>query len=117
MAEKSPITPIAISVQTIASTGGTIKDAYLSHVAIVRGSLTNPTISIVDYQAMLKGATPDVLLEPHDIVYVPYTPFRPLTRYMDLILRTFAQTVGVNEGARAITGITTPVSANVQINP
>lgn len=104
-------------VQTIASAGGTIKDAYLSHVAIVRGSLTRPSISIVDYQAMVRGATPDVLLEPHDIVYVPYTPYRTVERYVDLILSTFAQTVGVNEGAHAVSNRSTAVGVNVQVSP
>ncbi len=102
-------------IQTIASAGGTIKDAYLSHVAIVRGSLTQPTISIVDYQAIVKGAASDVFLEPHDIVYVPYTPYRTLTRYMDLILQTFAQTVGVNEGAHAVDSNASQVGVSVQV--
>jgi polysaccharide export outer membrane protein len=104
-------------IQTIASAGGTIDNAYVSHVAIVRGSLTSPTISIVDYQAIVKGIAPDVFLEPHDIVYVPYTPYRTLTRYMDLILRTFVETVGTNEGAHAINRNSGPVGLNVQVTP
>jgi polysaccharide export outer membrane protein len=104
-------------VQTIASAGGTVDNAYVSHVAIVRGSLTNPTISIVDYQAIVKGTASDVFLEPHDIVYVPYTPYRTLTRYMDLILRTFVETVGTNEGAHAINRNSGPVGLNVQVTP
>lgn len=104
-------------IQTIASAGGTIKDAYVTHVAIVRGSLTQPTISIVDYKAMLKGTAPDVALEPHDIVYIPYTPYRTVGRYVDLILRTFVQTVGVNEGAHAVDSNSGSVGVNVQVNP
>ncbi len=104
-------------IQTIASAGGTIKDAYVTHVAIVRGSLTQPTISIVDYKAMLKGTAPDVMLEPHDIVYIPYTPYRTVGRYVDLILRTFVQTVGVNEGANAVDSNSGSVGVNVQVNP
>jgi len=104
-------------IQSIASAGGTINDAYLSHVAIVRGSLTSPTISVIDYEAIMKGTAPDVFLEPHDIVYVPFTPYRTLTRYMDLILRTFVETVGVNEGARIINRNSTPVGVNVQVTP
>ena len=104
-------------VQTIASAGGTIKDAYTTHVAIVRGSMTKPTISIVDYKAMIKGTAPDVVLEPHDIVYIPYTPYRTIGRYVDLILRTFVQTVGVNEGAHAVNSSAGSVGVNVQVNP
>jgi protein involved in polysaccharide export with SLBB domain len=104
-------------IQTIASAGGTIKDAYVTHVAIVRGSLTKPSISIVDYNAVLKGTAPDVVLEPHDIVYIPYTPYRTVGRYVDLILRTFVQTVGVNEGAHAVDSNSGSVGVNVQVNP
>jgi protein involved in polysaccharide export with SLBB domain len=103
-------------IQTIASAGGTIKDAHVTHVAIVRGSLTQPTISIVDYKAMIKGTTPDVVLEPHDIVYIPYTPYRTVGRYVDLILRTFVQTVGVNEGAHAIDSNSAATNVGVQVN-
>lgn len=104
-------------VQTVASAGGTVDDADLSHVAIVRGSLNHPSISIVDYRAVIKGRAPDVTLEPHDIVYVPYTPYRTLTRYADLILNTFVRTVGVNEGAHAVDSHAGSVSVNVGVSP
>ena len=102
-------------IQAVANAGGTIKDAYLSHVAIVRGSLAKPQIAVIDYQAVLHGRTPDVLLEPHDIVYVPYTPYRTLTRYANLILDSFVRAVGVNEGARAISRTSVPVGVNVSV--
>lgn len=100
-------------VQTIAEAGGTAKNAYVSHVAIVRGSLTSPRIAIVDYGAIVHGRAPDVLLEAQDIVYVPYTPYRTLARYADVILETFARTVGVNEGARAVNPDAVPVVPTV----
>lgn len=86
----------------ISSAGGTIPDAFLSHVAVVRGSLAEPKIAIVDYQAILTGQATDILLEPRDIVYVPFTPYRYLTRYLDLILNSFVSTVAANEGAFAV---------------
>jgi len=104
-------------VQTIASAGGTVDDADLSHVAIVRGSLTQPTIAIVDYRAIIKGKAPDITLEPHDIVYVPFTPYRTLKRYADLILDTFVRTVGVNEGAHLVDPQASSVSVNVGVAP
>jgi polysaccharide biosynthesis/export protein len=103
--------------QAIANAGGTIKDAYLSHVAIVRGSFTTPQIAIIDYKAVVHGEAPDVQLEPRDIVYVPFTPYRTLTRYADLILDTFVRTVGVNEGALAVSKSAGPVGVNVQVVP
>ncbi|HEY2329660.1 MAG TPA: polysaccharide biosynthesis/export family protein [Verrucomicrobiae bacterium] len=100
-------------VAAIAGAQGTIKDAYLSHVAIVRGSLTKPEIAVVDYKEILKGKSSDVLLEPGDIVYVPYVPYRTLERYANLILNTFVSTVAINEGARAVTRNFAPVGVSI----
>jgi len=88
-------------VAAIADAGGPIKTAQLSQVAIVRGSLDSPRIAIVDYSQIIVGKAPDVMLQPHDIVYVPFSPYRYITKYLDLILVTFAQVVGINEGSRA----------------
>lgn len=97
-----PYTRNMTLVQVIAAAGGTLEDAHLNGVAIVRGSLANPEIAIIDYKDILVGNRPDVQLEPRDIVYVPYSPMRGVRRYVNLILDTFVRTVGVNEGARAI---------------
>lgn len=80
------------------------KDAYLSHVAIVRGSLSTPQIAVVDYNAIVKGKACDVRLEPGDIVYVPNSPYTTLKRYFNIILNTFVTTVAANEGIRAASG-------------
>lgn len=104
-------------VRAVADAGGTIKDAYLSHVAIVRGSLSQPKVAIVDLRAIENGQQPDIQLQSDDIVYVPYTPYRVLTRYVDMILDTFVRTVGVNEGARAISRQAAPVGVNVPVGP
>jgi polysaccharide biosynthesis/export protein len=80
------------------------RDAYLSHVAIVRGSLSSPQIAIVDYNAIVKGKARDVRLEPGDIVFVPNSPYTTLKRYFNIILNTFVTTVAANEGIRAAGG-------------
>jgi len=76
-------------------------DAYLSHVAIVRGSVSRPQIDVVDYQAVVKGRAQDVRLEPGDIVYIPNSPYTNLKRYFNIIMNTFVTTVAANEGIRA----------------
>lgn len=91
----------ATLVSAIAAAGGTGENAYLSHVAVVRGGVTEPTIAVYDYRAIVTGLAPNVQLEPNDIVYVPRTPYHVLARYLDLIVTTFVRTVGVNAGARA----------------
>lgn len=85
----------------IAKASGTLPNAYLSHVAIVRGSLTEPKLAIVNYHAILLGRERDIRLEPRDIVYVPTSPGEVSMRYLNLILNTFVKTVAANEGARA----------------
>lgn len=103
-------------VSAIANARGTIQNAWLRHVAIVRGSLTTPQIAVVNYDAIIKGKAPDVRLQPRDIVYVPFTPYRSLTAYANLIVNTFVRTVAANEGGRAVNplyqkpGVVIPIS-------
>jgi polysaccharide export outer membrane protein len=104
----------ATLVSAVAAAGGTIPYAYLSHVAVVRGGVADPTIAVYDYKAIITGKAPNVRLEPNDIVYVPRTPYAVLGRYLDLIVTTFVRTVGVNAGARAASvdqniGISVPI--------
>jgi len=104
-------------VQAIALAGGTVPHACLPNVAILRGSLVHPQIAIVAVNQVLRGNAPDVRLEPGDIVYVPYSPERVLTRYANLILDTFVRTVGVNEGAYTVNSKASPISIGVNIAP
>lgn len=99
--------------QAVANAGGAAPNAHTTHVAIVRGSVTQPQISVVDYQGVIHGRIADVLLEPNDIVYVPYTPYRTLTRYANLVLDTFARTIGATEGARAFSDQDVAISVSV----
>jgi protein involved in polysaccharide export with SLBB domain len=110
-----PFTGQLTLIAAIAGASGTIKDAYLSHVAIVRGPLTQPQIAIVDYKDIVRGKGVNVVLAPHDIVYVPFAPYRIVGRYVELILQTFVRTVGANEGARAISPDSVPINPNVPI--
>ena len=112
-----PATHELTLIAAVANAGGTIKDAYLSHVAVVRGALTQPQVAVIDFKAIIQGREPDVVLEPHDIVYVPFSPYRVLTRYVDIILDTFVRTVGANAGTRVVIPGAAPVGPNVPIGP
>jgi len=92
--------PLTVA-QAIALAGGTVPDAVLANVAVLRGSFAEPQIAIVAVNDVLRGRTPDMRLEAGDIVFVPYAPYRTLERYANLILDTFARTIGVNAGAHA----------------
>jgi polysaccharide export outer membrane protein len=103
-------------ISAIAGANGPAENAYLGHVAIVRGSLSQPQLIEVDYNAVLHGKAPNVLLEPGDIVYVPLSPYRYITDYARLIVNTFAQTWSANMGTRAVLG-STSVGVAVPVSP
>lgn len=100
----------------IAKALGTSPQAHLSQVAIVRGSLSDPKIAVVDFKAIVTGHAPDIRLEARDVVYVPLSPYRTLERYAKLITDTFVRTVAANEGGRVVdrkfggVGVSNPIS-------
>lgn len=109
----------------VASAYGTLRDAYLPHVAVVRGSLTEPQLTIVNYRKVIRGEESDILLMPHDIVYVPFSPYRYLRRYAEVILNTFVSATAINAGSYAVTkpsegfsgGVFIPAGSGVQVVP
>jgi len=108
----------------VASAYGTLRDAYLSQVAVVSGSISAPEVRIVDYGKVIRGEELDVALKPNDIVYVPLSPYRYLRRYVDVVLNTFVSSTAINAGSYAVTkqdeykgGIFIPVGSGIQIIP
>jgi len=108
-----PLSEQPTLVSAIAAGGGPLRDAFLSQVAIVRGSLTAPEIAVVNYNDIIKGHAPDVPLQPRDIVFVPYSPYRVLTRYVDTILNTFMFSVAANAGSETAGGERVGTSVSV----
>jgi len=100
-------------VSAMAMAYGPAKEAWISQVTIVRGSLSDPKVAVVDFKAIEKGNAPDVILEPHDIVYVPFSPYSILDRYLTSIVNTFVGTVAANEGSRFSAGGPIGVAAPV----
>jgi len=95
--------------------GPFMPDAYLSHVAIVRGSLTEPKVTVVEYKAILKGQAHDMLLEAGDIIYIPNSPYTNLKRYANLIINTFIGTIAANQGIQAGGGTVGTTSVGVSV--
>jgi protein involved in polysaccharide export with SLBB domain len=110
-----PYSDLMNVVSAIAGANGPAVEAYTTHVAIVRGSLSQPQIIEVNYKAIIKGEAPNVTLEPGDIVYVPLSPYRFLTEYADLIVTTFVRAWTANEGIRAVSGSTGSTGVSVPI--
>lgn len=53
------------------ATGGHLKDNHWQYAIIIRGGVSNPAMYRVDLDAILQGRSPNIYLEPGDIVYVP----------------------------------------------
>ena len=108
----------------VASAYGTLRDAYLPHVAVVRGSLAEPQVTIVNYRKVIRGEENDIQLEPNDIVYVPLSPYRFLRRYAEVILNTFVSASAISAGSYSISkeenfvgGVFIPVGSGVTVIP
>jgi len=85
-------------VKAILAAGGPVPYAYQTQVAVIRGSLTEPRLAEVNYKEIVKGQAKDVFLQPGDIVYVPYVPWRKIALFAEGMLKSFVQTMAVNGG-------------------
>jgi len=109
----------------VASAYGTIKGAYMHHVLVIRGSLSQPEVAVIDYRKLINGEAQDLELKPHDIVYVPFSPYRYLQKYIELAVNTFASAAAINAGSQIVTprnnpgaaGVFIPVGSGVSIIP
>jgi len=108
----------------VAGAYGTLKEAYLSHVGVVRGALDQPHLTVVDFKRVIRGQAADVPLAPGDIVYVPVSPYSYIDHYLEVILNTFVSSAAINAGTRTVgvpstgaPGVFIPVGSGVQIIP
>lgn len=67
--------------------------AFRERVLVVRGSMTNPEVFVVNVREILRGAEPDFLLEPKDIVYVSNQPWHRPEQIVDRAFSTFLRSV------------------------
>ena len=68
---------------------GFTEGSWKKRVLVVRGSLSNPKLFVVDVDAILKGHSPDFLLEPGDIVYVNNRPWYKAEQILDTAIQNF----------------------------
>jgi len=97
-----PYGPNLTLMTAIAGAGGPAEYAYLSQVAIVRGTLNAPRIAVVNFADIAKGKATDFKLEAGDVVFVPSAPYRKLAQFGERVLGTFVNSIAVNEGRRAV---------------
>lgn len=97
-------------ITALAEAQGLAKNAHSTRVVIIRESLTEPKVAIVNFDAIVGGKISDIVLEPYDIVWVPNSPFERIDQYLGQVISSFVRTVAANEGARAAV----PGAATVQ---
>jgi polysaccharide export outer membrane protein len=101
----------------IAYGGGPAPYAAMSQVAIIRGSLTQPSIATVNFNRIVNGELADIQLQPGDLVYVPRTTFYILEYFLNTALDILVRTVAVNEGRNAVFPDARPVESSIAIIP
>ena len=74
--------------RTVALAEGFTRDADLSRIHVIRGSLSNPRVIVTDFNKVIAGRQQDVQLEPGDVVYVPPTGLSSWARMLDKIVPT-----------------------------
>ena len=99
--------------RAIANAGGVVKYGFASHVAVVRGSLTDPKIAVIDFKAVETGRATDIYLQAGDLIYVPFVPYRKIAELADHVLNQFVSTIAINEGRNAIQQGAAPVAVSV----
>jgi len=82
-------------ISAITARGGFSEKAYRQHVLIVRGSINNPETFVVDTKEILSGKTPDVVLQPGDIVFINHRPWSKAEDLLDTAVRAFLAAVVV----------------------
>ena len=94
---------------------GLTPGADLTHVSIIRGSLTNPKIATVNALEIMNGKATNVRLEPGDIVYVPGPGSISPGSLAREAVNTFVRLVAANEGSNAGAPGATGVGVNINI--
>jgi polysaccharide export outer membrane protein len=74
----------------IVKTGGFTESADINEIAVIRGSLTHPTVFLVDLEAILEGRRLDFFLKEYDIVYVPNSKLGDWNSILNLLTSSIA---------------------------
>ena len=91
---KRPVTLL----QALSRARGVTEDAG-KQVVVLRGSLTDPAVKIVDYEKLTSGQEKDFLLRPDDIVFVPERKTLVLEEILKLALRAFVARIASEAGS------------------
>lgn len=74
--------------QVLTSAKGFKSGANLGQIQLVRGRLNQPDLYVIDYQSILNGERPDIVIEPEDLIYVSQSPAKQWSELLGNILPT-----------------------------
>jgi protein involved in polysaccharide export with SLBB domain len=98
-----PLDSNVSALSAIASRGGFTERAWKTHVLVVRGSLDHPVAFKVDIAGALTGSSPNLALQPGDLVYVSDRPWIRGEELLDRAASAFVESAvvtwtGINVG-------------------
>lgn len=83
------VTPNLTLMGVITSAGGYHPNAWKGKVMIVRGSLSQPKVMVINTRDILNGKSRDVPVEAGDLIYVHDRPFLLGEQLLDTVIRAF----------------------------
>ncbi len=110
-------TPKMTVISAISEREGFTKDAFREHVLVVRGSLNEPKVFVIDADDILHGRAPDFPLEPKDIIYVSDHPWKLADDLLDTAISAFIQSAVTTWGSASFGPfITRPILPHTEIH-
>ena len=85
------ITTDATVMSVITIRNGFTDRAFREKILVVRGSLQEPETFAVDGADILSGKSPDFILKPRDIIYIPEKPWTHPEEILDMAMKAFVQ--------------------------
>ena len=85
------ITTDATVMSVITIRNGFSEKAFREKILVIRGSLQEPETFSVDAADILAGKSPDFILQPRDIVYIPEKPWTHPEEILDMAMEAFVQ--------------------------
>ena len=101
----------------IGSAQGLEEDADKSHVSIVRGSLVNPQVAVVNLEDVMRGKAPNFALKPGDIVQVHRKGAFTWSNLGKQAAKSFVTSIALAEGSRVVGDGSTQIGIGLDGKP
>ncbi|HVS50753.1 MAG TPA: polysaccharide biosynthesis/export family protein [Opitutaceae bacterium] len=93
------------AIAAISSSGGFNRRAWKNRILVIRGSLNHPETFVLDATDVLAARTPDLRLQPRDIVYVSDRPWARAEELLDTAAAAFVTSATVTATGIHVNGI------------